>query len=186
MATPVTRRVQSADGAVTLAAHDYGGSGPSCLLLHGNGLHGRAYACLVRHLTAAGLRVVALDHRGCGASTLPEGASSACRRQRQPLSMHALLRRGRRPAVDALRGGCACGARCARHAPLPGLRPLPGRRGAAARGCGRCCRPARLLLLLTCCVQRRRGLGRSALSTFSSRWWRRRPPTQPRTLGTCR
>jgi hypothetical protein len=43
-----------------------------------------------------------------------------------------------------------------------------------------------LLLLLTCCVQRRRGLGRSALSTFSSRWWRRRPPTQPRTRGTRR
>jgi hypothetical protein len=39
---------------------------------------------------------------------------------------------------------------------------------------------------LTCCVQRRQGRGRSALSTCSSRWWRRRPRTQPRTRGTRR
>lgn len=71
--SPVLRRVRSADGAVTLATYDYGGAGRDCLLVHGNGLHALAYDPLARVLRAAGLRVVALDQRGMGASsTLPE------------------------------------------------------------------------------------------------------------------
>jgi alpha-beta hydrolase superfamily lysophospholipase len=74
MSAPVARRVRSADGTATLVAHDYGGSGADCLLTHGNGLHGRAYAVMIQQLTRAGLRVVALDQRGAGDSVLPEGA----------------------------------------------------------------------------------------------------------------
>jgi alpha-beta hydrolase superfamily lysophospholipase len=76
-APPVARRVRSADGALTLVAHDYGGRGADCLLTPGNGLHGRAFGCLIQHLTRAGLRVVALDQRGAGDSKLPEGAGCA-------------------------------------------------------------------------------------------------------------
>jgi alpha-beta hydrolase superfamily lysophospholipase len=76
-APPVAWRVRSADGAVTLVAHDYGGRGADCLLTPGNGLHGRAFGCMIQHLTRAGLRVVALDQRGAGDSRLPEGAGCA-------------------------------------------------------------------------------------------------------------
>ena len=73
------RRVLSGDGAVQLAAHDYGSPGgpdaPACLLLHGNGLCARAYEPLSARLRRAGFRVVALDQRGAGASTLPAGGA---------------------------------------------------------------------------------------------------------------
>ncbi len=77
MASPLLRRVRSADGAVELAAYDYGGTGPACLFLHGNGLNARCFEPMLLHLRAAGLRVVALDQRGAGASTLPPGTHAA-------------------------------------------------------------------------------------------------------------
>jgi pimeloyl-ACP methyl ester carboxylesterase len=74
MAAPELRRVRSGDGALQLAAYDYGSpasDAPACLLLHGNGLCARAYEPLSARLRRAGFRVVALDQRGAGASTLP-------------------------------------------------------------------------------------------------------------------
>ena len=75
-APPQLRRVRSGDGALELAAHDYGSpaaGAPACLLLHGNGLCARAYEPLSQQLRRAGFRVVALDQRGAGASPLPPG-----------------------------------------------------------------------------------------------------------------
>jgi len=74
-AEPVGRAIQASDGA-RLVAYDYGGaaSARDCLLLHGNGMCARAYERLILSLRAAGLRVVALDARGCGASAPPPGA----------------------------------------------------------------------------------------------------------------
>ena len=77
-AAPTLRRVRSGDGTVELAAHDYGApsaDAPACLLLHGNGLCARAYDPLSQQLRRAGFRVVALDQRGAGASTLPPGGA---------------------------------------------------------------------------------------------------------------
>lgn len=67
--TITTLRVPSSDG-VDLALHDFGGVGPSVLLCHATGFHGRAYVPFVRHLTS-GYRVFALDFRAHGASTPP-------------------------------------------------------------------------------------------------------------------
>jgi pimeloyl-ACP methyl ester carboxylesterase len=64
-----TLRVPSTDG-VDLALHDFGGDGPSVLLCHATGFHGRAYLPFVRHLTSA-YHVWALDFRAHGASTPP-------------------------------------------------------------------------------------------------------------------
>ena len=78
MAAPKLRRVRSGDGALQLAAYDYGSpaaNAPACLLLHGNGLCARAYEPLSARLRCAGFRVVALDQRGAGASTLPAGGA---------------------------------------------------------------------------------------------------------------
>ena len=77
MTPPVLRRVPSADGVVSLATFDYGGTGANVLFLHGNGLHVRAFDPMLRQLRRAGFRVVGLDQRGAGASTLPEGAACA-------------------------------------------------------------------------------------------------------------
>ena len=77
-AAPTLRRVRSGDGTVELAAHDYGApsaDAPACLLLHGNGLCARAYEPLSQQLRRAGFRVVALDQRGAGASTLSPGGA---------------------------------------------------------------------------------------------------------------
>ncbi len=102
MPVPLSRRVRSADGTCWLAAHDHGGAGAPCLLLHGNGLHARAYDALVARLTAGGLRVIAVDHRGMGASTLPAGASGNARTgaaaPAQQQCAHPLLRRSVQPA----------------------------------------------------------------------------------------
>lgn len=64
-----TTNVASTDG-VTVAVHDFGGSGEPLLLCHATGFHGRAYTSL-----AGALRrhhhVFALDVRAHGASTPP-------------------------------------------------------------------------------------------------------------------
>lgn len=64
-------QVQSSDG-VTVAVHDLGGDGPPLIVCHATGFCGGAYGPLAQHL--AGIRHVwALDFRGHGDSTFPEG-----------------------------------------------------------------------------------------------------------------
>jgi pimeloyl-ACP methyl ester carboxylesterase len=65
------QRIASSDG-VSLALHDLGGDGPPLLILHATGFAGMAYAALGRAL-AAGFHVRAIDFRGHGDSTRPEG-----------------------------------------------------------------------------------------------------------------
>lgn len=64
--------VPSTDG-VTIAVHDLGGDGPPILLAHATGFHGRVWAPLARHLSAAtGARCWAPDLRGHGDSEVPD------------------------------------------------------------------------------------------------------------------
>ena len=65
------RRVPSTKG-VTVAVHDLGGDGPPLLVAHANGFCGGAYGPLARELAPA-RHVWALDFRGQGQSTPPEG-----------------------------------------------------------------------------------------------------------------
>jgi pimeloyl-ACP methyl ester carboxylesterase len=67
----VPRLVPSTNG-VTVALHDLGGSGEPLLIGHANGLCGRAYEPLAAEL-APHRHVWALDFRGHGESTPPEG-----------------------------------------------------------------------------------------------------------------
>jgi len=55
---------------VTLAVHDFGGSGDSVLIAHATGFHGRAYRAFAELLVETH-HVVAVDLRAHGASTAP-------------------------------------------------------------------------------------------------------------------
>ena len=65
-----TDRAVAGDG-VRLHARDWGGSGPVVLLLHGLASNARVWDGVATRLAGAGLRVVALDLRGHGASDQP-------------------------------------------------------------------------------------------------------------------
>src|SRR6185312_2762575 len=62
--------VPSSDG-VQLAVHDLGGSGPTLLLSHATGFHGRSYLPIARSL-AEQFHSVAFDYRGHGDTPQPE------------------------------------------------------------------------------------------------------------------
>jgi pimeloyl-ACP methyl ester carboxylesterase len=67
--TPTDRAVPG-DG-IRLHARDWGGSGQAVVLLHGLASNARIWDGVAPRLTGAGLRVVALDQRGHGASDQP-------------------------------------------------------------------------------------------------------------------
>jgi pimeloyl-ACP methyl ester carboxylesterase len=69
--------VASTNGA-RLAVHDLGGDGPTLLVCHATGFHGRAYAPLAAELRGS-FHVVAVDFRGHGHSTLPDHGDLAWR-----------------------------------------------------------------------------------------------------------
>lgn len=75
MPEPTTERLASTDG-VDLAVHDFGGSGPTLILAHATGFHGRVWSPLAEHLTDR-FRCLALDFRGHGDSTPPSHGSFA-------------------------------------------------------------------------------------------------------------
>ncbi len=62
----------STDG-VQIAVHDLGGSGPTLLLSHATGFHGRCYVP-VADLLADRFHSIAFDYRGHGDTPRPEGA----------------------------------------------------------------------------------------------------------------
>ncbi len=71
MPEPVSvRRVASTDG-VELAVYDYGGDGPTLLVAHATGFHGRVYDPMLDHLD--GFRRISVDLRGHGDATVPDG-----------------------------------------------------------------------------------------------------------------
>jgi pimeloyl-ACP methyl ester carboxylesterase len=67
--------VPSSDG-VTVAVHDLGGDGPPLVVCHATGFNGGAYGPFARHLHPH-RHVWALDFRGHGSSTPPDGAPDA-------------------------------------------------------------------------------------------------------------
>jgi pimeloyl-ACP methyl ester carboxylesterase len=69
-ATTPTDRAVPGDG-LSLHARDWGGSGQPVLLLHGLASNARIWDGVASRLAGAGLRVVALDLRGHGASDQP-------------------------------------------------------------------------------------------------------------------
>jgi pimeloyl-ACP methyl ester carboxylesterase len=69
-ASTPTNRAVAGDG-VRLHARDWGGDGPAVLLLHGLASNARIWDGVGPRLVGAGLRVVALDLRGHGASDQP-------------------------------------------------------------------------------------------------------------------
>jgi pimeloyl-ACP methyl ester carboxylesterase len=78
--TPTGRTVPG-DG-VALRARDWGGAGPSVVLLHGLASNARIWDGVAARLHATGLRVVALDLRGHGESEQPDGGydfATVCR-----------------------------------------------------------------------------------------------------------
>ena len=70
MTEPTTVSIPSTDG-VLLALHHLGGRGPTVLICHATGFHGRAYLPLARAL-APHFDVWAADLRGHGGSTPPD------------------------------------------------------------------------------------------------------------------
>lgn len=69
MPQPVSvRRVASTDG-VELAVYDYGGDGPTLLVAHATGFHGRVYDPMLEHL--GGYRRISVDLRGHGDAIAP-------------------------------------------------------------------------------------------------------------------
>lgn len=64
-------RVQSTDG-VSVAVHDLGGSGPPLIICHATGFCGGAYIPFAERL-ASDRHVWAIDFRGHGDSTVPDG-----------------------------------------------------------------------------------------------------------------
>ncbi len=70
--TPERFQVAATDG-VELVVHDYGGTGPTVVLAHATGFHGRYWDPVAELLTAS-WRVVSFDFRGHGDSTLPADA----------------------------------------------------------------------------------------------------------------
>lgn len=71
MPEPTTISIASTSG-VTIALHDFGGGGSPVLITHGTGFHGRAYGALAARLRER-FSVWAVDFRGHGASTKPDG-----------------------------------------------------------------------------------------------------------------
>ena len=69
-ASSPTDRAVPGDG-VSLHARDWGGSGQAVVLLHGLASNARIWDGVASRLAGAGLRVVALDQRGHGASDQP-------------------------------------------------------------------------------------------------------------------
>ncbi|HEV2896065.1 MAG TPA: alpha/beta fold hydrolase, partial [Actinomycetota bacterium] len=69
-ASSPTDRAVPGDG-VRLHARDWGGSGQPLVLLHGLASNARIWDGVAPRLTGAGLRVVAIDQRGHGASEQP-------------------------------------------------------------------------------------------------------------------
>jgi pimeloyl-ACP methyl ester carboxylesterase len=69
-ASSPTDRAVPGDG-VSLHARDWGGSGQAVVLLHGLASNARIWDGVAPRLAGAGLRVVALDQRGHGASDQP-------------------------------------------------------------------------------------------------------------------
>jgi len=65
-------RVDSTDG-VQVALYDYGGSGPTLLLAHATGFHGRVWSPVASHLRD--FHVYSLDLRGHGDSVTPAGVT---------------------------------------------------------------------------------------------------------------
>jgi pimeloyl-ACP methyl ester carboxylesterase len=57
-----------ASTGITLAVHDWGGSGDPVLLAHPTGFHGRVWAPVAERLVAAGRKVWSFDFRGHGDS----------------------------------------------------------------------------------------------------------------------
>ena len=71
MPEPVSvQRVPSTDG-VELAVYDYGGDGPTLLVGHATGFHGRVYDPMLDHLDD--YRRISVDLRGHGDATAPDG-----------------------------------------------------------------------------------------------------------------
>ena len=68
--TPASR-VSSSDG-VEIAVHDLGGSGPTLLLSHATGFHGRCYLP-VAHALSDRFHSIAFDYRGHGDTPRPDG-----------------------------------------------------------------------------------------------------------------
>lgn len=68
---PIRHLIPSSD-AVTVAAFDYGGTGPTLVLTHATGFHGRYWDPVVRRLQPD-FRIVSIDLRGHGDSVVPEG-----------------------------------------------------------------------------------------------------------------
>ena len=62
---------------IRLHARDWGGSGQAVVLLHGLASNARIWDGVAPRLTGAGLRVVALDLRGHGASDQPASATTS-------------------------------------------------------------------------------------------------------------
>jgi len=65
--------IESTDG-VQVALHDFGGTGPTLLILHATGFHGWCYEPIARRLTDS-FHVIAPDLRGHGDSVYPDGTS---------------------------------------------------------------------------------------------------------------
>ncbi len=75
MTGPTPIAVPSTDGVVVVA-HDHGGDGPPVLFHHATGFHGRYWDPVISRLPS-GHRYVAIDLRGHGDSTVPEGVTMA-------------------------------------------------------------------------------------------------------------
>lgn len=56
------------DGTKSIYYEDLGGGAAAMLLIHGWGMSGRCWDGILKPLLDAGLRVVVMDHRGCGRS----------------------------------------------------------------------------------------------------------------------
>ena len=70
---PATSIHGSSDG-VLIAAHDYGGGGPSIVFCHATGFHGRYWDPICKQL-CNNFHCVSLDFRGHGNSSMPLGTS---------------------------------------------------------------------------------------------------------------
>ena len=56
------------DGDKSIYFEDIGGGDKALLMIHGWGMSGRAWDGVLLPLLEAGIRVITIDHRGCGRS----------------------------------------------------------------------------------------------------------------------
>ena len=85
-----TARTVDAGGGVSLAARDFGGSGPALLLLHGAGTHQGSLEPIAQQLRST-FRVVTFDFRGHGGSSAaPWSVASAVQDVRTVAEAYAL------------------------------------------------------------------------------------------------